>query len=81
MQVKTRVKAGGTDRNPNETLVKTKQPTTGLKVKTRVKAGLRTIPTNHNETLVRVQKPTQGLKVKTKIKAGQAFADYGVGRF
>jgi hypothetical protein len=52
-----------------------------LKVKTRVKAGLRTIPTNHNETLVRVQKPTQGLKVKTKIKAGQAFANYGVGRF
>jgi hypothetical protein len=53
MQVKTRVKAGGTRiGNHNETLVRAKGQTKGLKVKTRVKAGGVRIG-NHNETLVR----------------------------
>jgi hypothetical protein len=39
MQVKTRVKAGGTNRNYNETLVRVLKPTQGLKVKTQIKAG------------------------------------------
>ena len=39
MQVKTRVKTGGTDRNHNETLVRVQKPTHGLKVKTGIKAG------------------------------------------
>ena len=39
MQVKTRVKADGTDRNRNETLVRVQKPTQGLKVQTGLKAG------------------------------------------
>jgi hypothetical protein len=48
MQVKTRVKAGGLNLNHNETLVRAKGQTTGLTVKTHVKAG-RAINGNHNE--------------------------------
>jgi hypothetical protein len=51
MKTKTHVKAGGMSWNPNETLVRTTPPATGLKVKTHVKAGL--AGANHNETLVR----------------------------
>jgi hypothetical protein len=54
MQVKTRVKAGGLNLNHNETLVRAKGQTTGLTVKTHVKAG-RAINGNHNETLVRAR--------------------------
>ena len=39
MQVKTKVRAGGVTANHNETLAQAKQPTTGLKVKTGIKAG------------------------------------------
>ena len=39
LQVKTRVKAGSTDRNHNETLVRGQKPTQGLKVKGHIKAG------------------------------------------
>ena len=39
MKVKTHSKAGGTDRNHNETLVRVQKPTQGLKVKTHIKAG------------------------------------------
>jgi hypothetical protein len=50
MKTKTRVRAGGIRlQNHNETLVKAAP--TGLKVKTKVKAGL--LSSNHNETLVR----------------------------
>ena len=42
--------------------------TTGLKVKTSIKAGGRLL--NHNETLVRDPAKRTGLKVKTSIKAG-----------
>jgi hypothetical protein len=50
MKTKTRVRAGGIRlQNHNETLVKAAP--TGLKVKTKVKAGL--LSSNHNEMLVR----------------------------
>src|SRR5262245_31308552 len=39
MQIQTHMKAGGLVENHNEPLVQTTQPATGLKVKTRVKAG------------------------------------------
>jgi hypothetical protein len=49
MKTKTRVRAGGLRlSNHNETLVKAAP--TGLKVKTKVKAGA--LSSNHNETLV-----------------------------
>ena len=51
MQVKTRVKAGGSSLNHNETLVRAKGQAPGLTVKTRVKAGGNGA-FNHNETLV-----------------------------
>jgi hypothetical protein len=51
MKVKTHVKAGGIRRqNHNETLVRDMGKGKGLKVKTRVRAGLSGV--NHNETLV-----------------------------
>ena len=50
MQVKTKVKAGGTI-NHNQTLVREREPRQPLKVKTHVKAG--GINLNHNQTLVR----------------------------
>jgi hypothetical protein len=53
MQVKTRVKAGGSGMNHTETLVRAKGQIKGVKVKTRVKAGGVTL--NHNETLVRAK--------------------------
>lgn len=37
--MKTSVKAGGTDCNHNETLVRIQKPTQGLQVKTGIKAG------------------------------------------
>jgi hypothetical protein len=42
---------------------------TGLKVKTHVKAGGLN-PSNHNQTLVQAPRPAPGLKVKTHVKAG-----------
>jgi len=54
MQVKTKIKAGGTSwgTNHNETLVRAKGQPKGLTVKTGIKAGgVRLM--NHNETLVR----------------------------
>jgi len=58
MQVKTRIKAGKPPSmsgfNHNETLVKAQKPTSGLKVKTHVKAG--GVALNHNETVVRAQR-------------------------
>ena len=39
MQVRSRLKAGGTDRNHNETLVRGQKHTQGLKVKTGLKCG------------------------------------------
>jgi hypothetical protein len=39
MQVKTRVKDGGTERSHNQTLVRVQKPTQGLKVQTGLKAG------------------------------------------
>jgi hypothetical protein len=51
MKVKTHVRAGGIRlTNHNETIVRDKGKGKGLKVKTRVKAGMLTY--NHNETLV-----------------------------
>jgi hypothetical protein len=60
MQVKTRVKAGGSSLNHNEALVRAKGQTKGLTVKTRVKAGGSSL--NHNETLVRAT-PRQRARV------------------
>jgi hypothetical protein len=40
MKVKTQGKAGLVGVNPNETLVRVQKPTTTLKVKTHVKAGV-----------------------------------------
>jgi hypothetical protein len=45
MQVKTRIKASGTERNHNETLVRVQKPTQGLKVQTGLKAGMYIIST------------------------------------
>jgi hypothetical protein len=51
MKTKTRVRAGLSGANHNETLVRDLPKATALRVKTKVKAGALT--TNHNETLVR----------------------------
>jgi len=61
MQVKTKVKAGGTPMNHNQTLVRDRNRATAdthhreprqlLKVKTKLKAG--GLALNHNQTLVR----------------------------
>jgi hypothetical protein len=52
MRTKTHVRAGLTPipNNHNETLVRDAGPAKGLKVKTRVRAGL--LAGNHNETLL-----------------------------
>ena len=51
MKTKTNVKAGVSNLNHNETLLRDIPKARGLKVKTNVKAGAN--PLNHNETLVR----------------------------
>jgi hypothetical protein len=53
MKTKTHVRAGinrGVPTNHNETLVRDRGRAKGIKVKTRVKAGMVTF--NHNETLI-----------------------------
>jgi hypothetical protein len=72
LKVKTRVKAGLSGVNHNETLVKAVPK--GLKVKTKIKAG--GVMLNHNETLVRAQPPTTGLTVKTRVKAGLSGSNH-----
>lgn len=49
MKVRTKVKAGGTGAQHNETLVRGIDRAKGLKVRTKVKAGG---TLNHNETLI-----------------------------
>jgi hypothetical protein len=46
MKVKPQGKAGLVGVNPNETLVRVKKPTQGLKVKSHIKAGAFSINTN-----------------------------------
>jgi hypothetical protein len=62
MKTKTHIKAGLAGTNHNQTLVRASKPspqarkTTGLQVKTRIKAGSGMYgSTNHNQTLVRVR--------------------------
>jgi hypothetical protein len=71
MKVRTTIRAG-TWQNHNETQVRDRGNSRGLRVKTKLKAGgIGTSPSltagNHNETLMRDRK---GLKTKTGVRAG-----------
>jgi hypothetical protein len=75
MKTKTHVRSGGGRLyNHNETLVQDPAKAKGLKVKTRVRAGLAGY--NHNETLVRDSAKGPGLKVKTRVRAGCLSANH-----
>jgi lysophospholipase L1-like esterase len=68
MKTKTHVRAGGITLNHNETLVRDVPKATGLRVKTKVKAGALT---NHNETLVQDSSRAKARKLETRVKASR----------
>ncbi len=69
MEIKTNVKAGALTQNHNQTAAR------GMKVKSRVKAGIISVstpdePKNHNQTVAR------GLKARSRVKAGIIIANH-----
>ena len=68
MRVKTNVKAGDTGGEAGRILVNHNQTAKGLRVKSKVKAGIMT--SNHNQSV-------KGLRVKSNVKAGDGGGDPG----